>query len=93
MTTTSQGIREKAATEKARGLLAQRGLVFASSCDKCTQLAQCRKLAPAQPVLCELSDDELGLTLVSPRDEDGESRESHVEENATYYLTVHVIGA
>jgi len=90
MTTTEQGIREKANTAKARGLLAQRGLVFASSCQKCAQLAQCRKLAPAQPVLCELSDEELGLTLPEPKEED---YERCTEENATFYLQVHVLSA
>ena len=90
MTTTAQGIREKANTAKARGLLAQRGLVFASSCDKCMHLEQCSKLAPAQQVLCELSDEELGLTLPDPKEED---YERCTEENASYYLQVHVVGA
>jgi len=90
MTTATQAAREKANTAKARGLLAQRGMVFASSCGKCAQIKACRRLAPALPVLCELSDDELGLPLPEPGESDWEKC---AEENATYYLQVHVIGA
>jgi len=95
MTTTEQGIREKANTAKARGIIMARldthRVPF--DCKRCEYEIRCTSLAPARAVLCELSDDDIGLPLVSPRDGDGESRESQVEENATYYLTVHVIGA
>jgi len=62
-------------------------------CKRCEYEIRCTSLAPSRAVLCELSDEEIGLPLVSPRDGDGESRESQVEENATYYLQVHVLSA
>lgn len=62
-------------------------------CKRCRYEIRCASLAPSRPVVCELSDDEVGLPLVSWRDGDGESRENYAEENADYYLQVHVLSA
>jgi len=95
MTSTAQSIREKEATAKARGIIMARldmhRVPF--DCKRCEYEIRCASLAPARAVLCELSDEELGLPLVSPRDGDGESSENYAEENASYYLQVHVVGA
>ena len=93
--TTAQSIREKAATTKSRAIIMARldmpRLPF--DCKRCEYEIRCTSLSPSRAVLCELSDEEIGLPLVSPRDGDGESRESQVEENATFYLQVHVLSA
>ena len=92
MTSTAQSIREKAATAKSRAIIMARldmpRLPF--DCKRCRYEIRCTSLAPTRAVLCELSDDEIGLPLVSPRDGDGESRESQIEENATFYLQAHI---
>ncbi len=62
-------------------------------CDRCRYGVHCASLAPSRPVLCELSDEAIGLPLVSARDGDGECHENYAEENAEYYLRVHVLGA
>lgn len=62
-------------------------------CKRCRYEIRCASLAPSRPVVCELSDEDTGLPLMSERDGDGESRENYAEENAEFYLQVHVLSA
>jgi hypothetical protein len=83
---------DKLALEKSRLLITGRldmpRLPF--DCKRCRYEIRCASLAPSRPVLCELSDDACGVTLPEPKAED---YEKCTEENAEYYLKVHVLGA
>jgi hypothetical protein len=89
--TKSQYALEKAMVERSRQIVMHKLSIHRvpMGCERCDYVERCATRAPGRAVLCELDDDEAMVTLPEPGLAD---YEKCVEENASYYLQVHVLG-
>lgn len=89
----SEYAEEKALVERSRQLVMRRLSMrrVPMGCERCDYVMRCATRAPGRAVLCELDDETAMVTLPEPPEESDWER--CAEENAEYYLRVHVVGA
>lgn len=84
---------DKVALAQSRRLITKRLSMHRvpMGCERCDYVMRCVTRAPGRAVLCELDDETAMVKLPEPPEES--DWEKCVEDNAEYYLRVHVAGS